>query len=327
MHPGVDDTDEALRQLSLDLHATLERLDPARLRSPSRVAAREAVRSLAVRATALRARLATAATPTRPALEAACDDLVAADADADAGHDLRAVRERLTAAYDALGRALAKRTITTPRNRPTNYLRNLYHVGNSVAILLLINVLVDRTGMLTVAIAFAASAWSCELLRRRSPAINRLLMRLFGVVAHPDEHWTVNSATWMATALLIVATLCPLPACAVAVAVLGFGDPAAALVGRRFGTLRLRGSRTLEGTLAFFAVGAAAAAAALALWHPTLGVDVLWVAAAGALPAALAELFAGDLHVGGTKVHVDDNFVVPVVAAAGATAALALLGG
>ena len=326
MHPGVDDTDEALRQLSLELHATLERLDPARLRSHSRAAAREAVRSLAVRASAVRDRLATATTATRPALVAACDDLVAADADADAGKDLPAVRDRLTAAYDALGRALAKRTIATPRNRPTNYLRNLYHVGNGVAILLLIEVLVDRTGMLAVATGFAASAWSCEFLRRRSPVINRLVMRLLGTVAHPDEHWTINSATWMTTALLIVATLCPLAASAVAVAVLGFADPAAALIGRRFGSLRLRGSRTLEGTLAFFGVGTAAAAAALTLWHPALGVHALWVAAAGALPAALAELFAGDLRVGSVTLHIDDNFAIPVAAAAGATAALALLG-
>ena len=57
----------------------------------------------------------------------------------------------------------------------------------------------------------------------------------------------------------------------IALAVLAVGDPMAALVGRRFGTIKLVNGRSLQGTLAFVAVATAAAALALSAYFPDLG--------------------------------------------------------
>jgi dolichol kinase len=145
-----------------------------------------------------------------------------------------------------------------------------------------------------------------------------MLFRVFGPLAHPHEHHRVNSATWYATALLVLALTHSKLLCTVGVAVLGFGDPAAAVLGRRFGRVRLVHGRTLEGTLSF--VGVATAVAFLALWlgypHPVAG--ALLLALSGALAGGLAELFS---------LRVDDNLSVPLaaaVAAAGAAWALGL---
>lgn len=333
---GVDREamEQAMRELGVELHALLERLDPARFRAEQADAVRRALLRLRERATTLRARLAgqesavvvEEAEVFVDALDLVADSTQLVAAEAPTRVDWAALRSRLTAAYDRLSVALRARAIETPRNRPTNYLRNLYHVGNGVGILLYIHLVVGRTGMIATAASFAVFAWTAEITRRRWPAINAMLMRLWGGVAHPDEHWKINSATWMVTALLILASFFSMPACAVGVAVLGVADPAAALVGRRFGRHRLRGSKTLEGTVAFVIAGAAAAWAALALWHPSLSpLTALGAALFGALPAGIAELYSGDHVVAGRRLHFDDNFVIPLVAAIGAAFAQLVL--
>ena len=116
--------------------------------------------------------------------------------------------------------------------RPGNLVRNAYHVLNAVVVLLLVQyILTTDTLRVLVAGLTTATAWSMEISRRLSPAINRLLMGLFAPVAHPDEAEHINSATWYATAVFTLAVVAPLPAGMVGLAVLGLGDPAAAIVG------------------------------------------------------------------------------------------------
>ena len=102
----------------------------------------------------------------------------------------------------------------------------------------------------------AVSAWSMEIARRLSDRVNERLMRVFKHVAHPHERYRVNSSTWYVTALLLLALFGTRLSQSLAVVVLAVADPAAALIGRRFGRTRLLDNRSLEGTLAFFVVGA-----------------------------------------------------------------------
>jgi dolichol kinase len=199
-----------------------------------------------------------------------------------------------------------------PVARPGNYARNVFHVSCGLVALTLLRLLPGRGWVVAASGTFAAWAWSMEALRRRSPALNDRLMRAFGPVAHPHEWYRVNSGTWYATALLLLALLAPTQAAAIAVLVLAFADPAAAIVGRRFGRTRLLANRSLEGTLAFVTFGTAAALGAL-VGSPLRFASMLVVAVAASIAGALAELFSGKL---------DDNFTVPLVVAAAATTAL-----
>jgi dolichol kinase len=199
--------------------------------------------------------------------------------------------------------------------RPTNYVRSVFHVGSALVALLVIEASPWRSLVLGVALAFSAFAWTSELLRRRSPKVNALLMRLFGPVAHHHEHERINSATWFSTALVVLAATGSSIIPAVAVTVLGVGDPLAGLVGRRFGKHTLIHGRSLEGTLAFFFSATLASFAVLRVLHSS-GLSAgaaLVVAGVAAFAGAVAEL---------VSLKLDDNLSVPLSAAAGAGLAL-----
>lgn len=204
--------------------------------------------------------------------------------------------------------------------RAENVVRSLFHVASGLVALGLIRWLPGRAWLVAVSGGIAASAWAVEVGRKRSAALNNLMMRLFAPVAHPHERHRVNSSTWYVTALLALALLAPQRAAELAVVVLAVGDPAAGFVGRRLGRTRLRAGRSLEGTLGFLVAGTLAALGVLAALHAGLPWPAMaLLALTGGAAGALAEL---------ASTRVDDNFTVPVaVAAAVAAAGLALPGG
>lgn len=199
----------------------------------------------------------------------------------------------------------------TPR-RGRNYARNVYHVLSAAVVVVLVETVLTTPALrIGVGAAGFCAAWGMEISRRLFPAVNVVLMRLFAPVAHAHEATQVNSATWYTTAILLLALLSPVPAGVAGLAVLGVGDPLAALVGRRFGRKRLANGRSVEGAVAFFVGGTAAAALVLLVWHDDAGpVAPMALAAAGG--GALAELFVRRL---------DDNLVIPLVSAGAASVA------
>ena len=305
------------RQLAMELHELLRQIDPARFHLDLAAAIRERVERIAAGLATLAEHIA--AVPALAALHQRIDllqvELRAALPDpALVGAALEAAwsafRARLQPADEALAQALRAEDIHLPSLRPTNYTRNIVHVAGAVVALVALEALLPAAALPWLAATVAGTAWTMEISRRRWPAANAVMMRMFGAVAHPHEAHRVNSSTWYMTALFIL-SLTGMPVlCALAVAVLGLADPAAALVGRRFGRIRLVNGRSLEGSLTFVVVGAAAAFATLRLWHPEISAP-LAVAFAAALPAALAELWSR---------RVDDNLSVPLAAAAGAGA-------
>lgn len=215
-----------------------------------------------------------------------------------------AFRARAAPVYEGLAASLRAAKVHAPSLRPTNYARNAMHIASALAGVLSIELLPRWGEVVAVASCLLVFAWTLEFLRRRSAAWNRFALRMFRHVAHPHEEHRVNSATWYVTALFILALTCSPLACALACIVLGFGDPAAALVGRRWGRVRLRAGRSLEGTVAFVVAGTLASLIVLGLFHATLGAGPrLVVALVVGCVGALAELLSGT---------VDDNLSIPL---------------
>lgn len=199
-------------------------------------------------------------------------------------------------------------------HRPTNFARTAFHLAAGGLALLMARMLPSRGWLVCASLAFAAAAWTCEITRRRSTWINARLMRLFGPVAHAHEWHQVNSATWYATAIVLMALVVPLPAAEVGVVVLALADPMAGLVGRRFGRRRLASGRSLEGALAFTITGALGAYAWMTAMGTYEGSRLLLAIVAG-VSGALIELFVS---------RVDDNLAIPLgTSVAVAVAALA----
>ena len=228
------------------------------------------------------------------------------------------LQAQLSEAYEGLASALSAEEATVRAERPANYARSGFHVASAVVCLVLTLVLLTPKQLPWAAAAFAGTAWSLEILRRISTRWNERLMVFFRHIAHAAEAKRVNSATWYMTSLVVLASTGSTILAVVGVSVLGFADPIAGLVGRRFGRTKLLHGRTLEGSLAFFVAGTCAAFALswLVPNHPSAGVMLL-TAAAASLAGAAAELFSR---------RVDDNLSIPLSAAAAAALALTLAG-
>ena len=306
------------RDVALELHALLRDLDPARWSDAMRD---ELERRLAQ----LRAHLVELVEKTwsdaQPILER-LDRLVTLLDDAPSAHDARAAwmdfRASMQPEYEHLVASLAAFDVHVPSLRPTNYVRNVFHVGNAVWVLCLVEyVLTTPARLLGVALFGAVWAWSMEIGRRTSPGVNTFLMKVFGPVAHPHEAHRINSATWYATAMVILAVSFDVHCGVAGLAVLGLGDPMAALIGRRFGRTRLVNGRSLEGSLAFTFFGTIAAMLALSVWYAELGTTAIVVlSVVASVFGAVAELLTR---------RIDDNLAIPVVGALGAQGATWLI--
>lgn len=205
-----------------------------------------------------------------------------------------------------------------PGTRPTNHVRSLFHALSGVFALLMIQHVLTPSSMIGLASVFFAFAWGLEIGRRHVPGLNRFLMRAFGPVAHAYEADRVNSGTWYVTALLFLSLTASPMACSLAVIVLGVGDPAASFVGRRWGRTRVATGRSLEGSLGFTGAAGLAAMATLLVYYPQLGLaETVVLSLVVAVAGALAELLAASL---------DDNLVIPLAAAAGASMVSAAFG-
>ncbi len=301
----------ASRPLLLDLYALLRELDARVYRGPDSVLPR--LGELARRAGVTLAEL----TPDGELDEAVAAELralaAALSGAAEASSEAWAAAvQQLRDRYDALGHLLRQRAVDVPERRPPNRARTAFHITSALVCLALVEYVLSPWQMIAVAGIGAAWCWSMELGRKLSAQMNERLLAMFAAVSHPHERHKINSATWYSTALVLLALLFTPRTCVVALVVLGLADPAAAFVGRRWGRLRLRTGRSLEGTLTFVLVGAGAALAALAIWHMD---ELTWpsalaIAFGAAVPAAIVELLTR---------RIDDNFAIPLAAATGAS--------
>lgn len=303
---------ETLVPVVARLHDALREMDPARFAADDHHALRERLVDITA---ALRAHTSEAFGSDTAALADALDSSVPADHAGDADlADLAddpvalwvAARVAIGPSYEALVAKLQHAGYEAKSIRPTNYARTFFHMCSALFALFIMEAFTPQ--MRYVAAAFLAAATIMETSRRVSPAANERLMAAFGKVAHPYEHHRVNSASWYAAALVLIAFVTPVPSCAAAVVVLGFADPAAGFVGRKYGRTTLLHGRTLEGSVTFALVGGLAALLVLRLFHA----DVIgWTAAAtiaavSGLSGSLAELLSK---------RVDDNFSIPVAVA------------
>jgi dolichol kinase len=199
--------------------------------------------------------------------------------------------------------------------RPANYARNALHVTSATSALLILELAPSWGIAIGIAAAIAALGVGLEITRRWNPAINAACMAVFGRTAHAHEAHRVNSATWYAVAVLLMALCEQTVPAAIALVTLGVGDPLAAIIGRRFGRTPLVSGRTLEGSLAFVVSASLASMAFVSIAHPEIAAPRALIAVIiGAVAGALAELFSQ---------RIDDNFSIPLAAFAAAYVALA----
>jgi dolichol kinase len=235
----------------------------------------------------------------------------------DAKEEWRKLFKRLQPAYEGMAKSLRDRNLSVPILRQTNHTRSMFHAINGLLALAMVQHGFGYWGNIIIASILLTAAVVCETGRRISPAWNKKLMEMFASVAHPHETHKVNSATWYLLALAILASFVPPMGQAIAVVVLGISDPAAGIIGRRYGRLKLVGNKSLIGSTAFALTAFVAAMGIMAIYYPQFAFShMLIVALVCALVGAIAELFT---------MGLDDNFTIPVTVGFATAVTLAFL--
>jgi dolichol kinase len=225
--------------------------------------------------------------------------------------------------YEALRALIKRHRMPIPRElrlgsiKPTNVGRNIFHAAMALGGVLLYELVFDRTGMLILCAAVLAGYAGLEVVRRRSETFNtKLFATSFGTLSRPQETHALPGGAWFILGVLVGAALFEQHAIEVGVLVLGFGDPAAALAGKRWGRTTIIGDKTVVGAVAFFVVSAVVVAAFVALVLPHASwLSLSLLVTAPALAGVGTELFSGPL---------DDNLTISLVAGAVAAAILAI---
>lgn len=182
--------------------------------------------------------------------------------------------------------------------------RKLIHVALSLVAAGVVWWLPARTAA-TILAGATCAALLVELARRASPRFSGWFHGTLGGMMRPRETVRLTGATTLSIGYTLAAVLLPGPPALVGILLTGVADAGAAIVGKRYGSIRYRGGKSVEGSLAFLVL------ATLILWSiPGLGI------AAAVAAAVLVTLLEAPTF------RVDDNLYLPL-AAATAVAALA----
>lgn len=299
------------QKLALDLHKLIQSLDPANWRAELEASAREHLARIRARLAQLLESIQSADLEGRLAsLREALGHLRTVVDDMSPHPDWKAFAASVRPAYEKVAVHLKPLAVPVPSLRPTNYKRNLFHVACGTIALIILQHLLSRVAILWVASTAAVLVVLAETSRRYSPGVNEAMMKVFAPIAHPHEHHRINSASWYTIAIFGLAWFASTMAASIALLVLALADPAAGIIGRRFGRHRIRGGRSLEGSATFVLVGTLAALLVLAAYYPAVAfLPALAMALAGAVSGAVAEIWSG--------TWLDDNLTVPLGVAAG----------
>lgn len=145
-----------------------------------------------------------------------------------------------------------------------------------------------------------------DLLRQKTPGLNRATLRIFGPFMRSHESHAISGMTYLYLGCMVLLLFRDRHIITLTLLFLAFGDPIASFFGIRFGKDRIIGRKTLQGTMAAFVV-CALITGGYCYFNNIMTERLLIVAPLGGLIGAVAEL----APVG----KLDDNFTFPVISA------------
>ncbi len=162
----------------------------------------------------------------------------------------------------------------------------------------------DKSQMLQILVSISILALIIDFARRFFLPLNNLITMLIGNIMRDEERVSASlaGATYLFLSSTLTIALFAKEVAIFALIILMISDSFAALIGRKFGRIKIF-EKSLEGSISF-AVSAFAIYSFLKIYYGfTLPLSSSSLAI---LLATLAELFA-------KKIHIDDNFVIPLV--------------
>jgi len=183
-------------------------------------------------------------------------------------------------------------------------------------------IFIDNTRSIVFYLLLAFTSWLVvlEIIRFRYKWWSRAYMKFLGSILKKEEKNSIPASLPYFFSLTLLTALLPRDIAAISMIFLIIGDPAAAFVGTRYGTLRLFGKKSLEGTIAGITSSTLLAILFLFLLPPvstdpfretalppSLTISIFIVSLAG-IASMMAELIS-------CAICLDDNFLIPLTGA------------
>jgi diacylglycerol kinase (CTP) len=195
--------------------------------------------------------------------------------------------------------------------------RRIWHVSGVLSVFIWYWLIPPKAAAL-FAVVVGATLISFDVGRLYVPALNRFFWWLFRPILRESERNRISGISWMVVGVGLIIFIYPKNVVLLALLFLAFADPMASEIGIRFGKDKLIGNKSLQGSLAAFAVCFVTSMIyfnALDLMRERLFI----VSLLGGLIGAVSEL----LPLG----KMDDNFVFPVLSATMLTGLFHIFGG
>lgn len=180
--------------------------------------------------------------------------------------------------------------------------RKIYHLAGGL-LLLSVYLMLGRTAGLSALSGLLVVVTVADLARLKLPRVNEFVYAHLGRFVRESERSTLTGTPWYFLGLTLALALYGVPAGAYAVIFLACGDVAATTIGERWGSIKIAGAKSLQGTAAFVVASLAGGAVMDVFFFPM----PVAVFAAGAVIAAAVELL---------PPWVNDNLAIPVVSGA-----------
>ena len=143
---------------------------------------------------------------------------------------------------------------------------------------------------------------SLDLFRHRIPVLQKLTLRLFGAIMRRRELHQTSGTTYLLFGTAIILVIFPHNIVALSLLFLALGDPLASFVGVKYGSLKIVGKKTLEGSMAAYAI-CCVVAYSFYSWKELMVEHIYIVSLLSGCAGAISELI---------PLKIDDNFVQPV---------------
>lgn len=157
-----------------------------------------------------------------------------------------------------------------------------------------------------------------DLLRQKNAKLNAWVLKVIGPLMRDTEAVAIAGTTWLIVGVLAIVLFFPRPIVLLSLLFLAFADPIASLVGILYGKDKIFGRKSLQGTLAGFAVCTFLSLA----FFSSLGIMTDRLLLVSLIAGAIGSL-AEAIPLAG----LDDNFVMPILSAIGLWVLFMIFGG
>lgn len=196
-------------------------------------------------------------------------------------------------------------SVELKKRSDVHWARKIWHMVGVTLIMLIYFFIPENWSKILISVSWLMFV-PFDLVRQRQESVNKFALGIFGPIMRQSELNKLAGTTYLLSGVALVVFFAPRPIVILTLLFLAFADPLASYFGIRYGKDKILGDKSLQGTLAAFAICFLLSFFFLYFYNANTDRKLLIAILAGAI-GALAELIP--------VAKLDDNLTLPVVSA------------